>query len=121
MKDEKYKEQTNEPMDLLDVLLDVNNREPIVLIDETGRRLAFEQIAVIPYDEEGDTILYAVLRPLDHLEGIGEDEAIVFKVIFTDEGESRLVMEDNEERAKEIFERYYDLLDQANANNKKKK
>lgn len=50
---EEKKVENNEelrPIDLLDVLLDQDNKEPIVLVDENGRQLTFEQVAVIPYE-----------------------------------------------------------------------
>lgn len=44
--------------DIVDILLDEENKDPIVLTDDKGRKLAFEQIAVIPYDQK----LYCVLN-----------------------------------------------------------
>ena len=38
------------PIDILDVLLDQDNKDPIVLVDENGKQLTFEQVAVIPYE-----------------------------------------------------------------------
>ena len=36
------KEQEEPAKDILDILLDKDNRDPIVLVDEKGRRIAFE-------------------------------------------------------------------------------
>ena len=44
------KEEDLRPVDILDVLLDQDNKEPIVLVDEAGKQLTFEQVAVIPYE-----------------------------------------------------------------------
>ena len=41
------KEQEEPAKDILDILLDEDNRDPIVLVDEKGRRIAFEQVAII--------------------------------------------------------------------------
>ena len=49
-----------EKLDILDVLLDENNKEPIVLVDGEGKKLSFEQIAVIPYNDK----VYCVLKPI---------------------------------------------------------
>lgn len=107
-------------VDLLDVLLDRENCEPIPLQDENGKIINFEHVAVIPYDVEGqDRLLYVVLKPLDKIDGIKEDEAVVFKVVYPN-GVTALALEDDEERAIEVFEKYYDLLEEARAEEQKK-
>ncbi|MBO6083981.1 MAG: DUF1292 domain-containing protein, partial [Candidatus Methanomethylophilaceae archaeon] len=50
--------------------------------DDKGRGVRFEQVALISIDE-GD---FAILHPLDELEGVGEDEALVFQLYMTDAG-----------------------------------
>lgn len=100
-------------IDLLDVLLDQDNKEPIVLMDETGKQLTFEQVAVIPYQVRKQDRLYCVLKPLDQLEGIADDEAIVFLVDTDDEGNSIIRIEEDEEVAIAVFDKYYDLLEEA--------
>lgn len=96
-------------VDLLDVLLDENNTAPIYMYDNNGRQLKFEQVAIIPMEEE----LYCILKPLIELEGVADDEAIVFRVDEDDEGESFLTVETNEKKAMTIFKEYYDLLEEA--------
>ena len=97
--------------DIVDILLDEENKDPIVLTDDKGRKLAFEQVAVIPYEQK----LYCVLKPLDHIDGVADDEALVF---YVDEGENEdddpvLRIEDDELKAIDVFMEYYDLLDAA--------
>ena len=94
--------------DLLDILLDRDNREPIALVDETGRIVNFKQVAIIP--RKG--ILYCVLKPLDEISGIADDEAVVFRLDYTEDGESILRAEEDEETAIEIFNQYYDLIEE---------
>lgn len=103
-------------MDLLDILLDRDNRDPIVLIDENGAKLAFEQIAVIPYDVGDDNVLYAVLKPISKIKGIADDEAVVFKVVDDGAGNAFLRVEDDELTAIEIFNKYYDMLEEVHNN-----
>ena len=106
--------QNNEKqLDLLDVLLDQDNKEPIVLMDENGKQMTFEQVAVITYEVRKDKRLYCVLKPLDKIEGIGEDEAIVFLVDTDDQGNSIIKIEEDEEIAIAVFDKYYDLLEEA--------
>ncbi|MBQ8908876.1 MAG: DUF1292 domain-containing protein [Clostridia bacterium] len=107
------KEQDVKPVDLLDVLLDQDNKEPIVLMDEKGKQLTFEQVAVIPYEVRKEKRLYVVLKPMDKIEGIGEDEAVVFYVDEDDEGNTIIKVEEDEEVAIAVFDKYYDLLEEA--------
>ncbi len=93
--------------DILDVLLDENNKEPIVLIDGEGKNLSFEQIAVIPFKDK----IYCILKPIDKIENVADDEAIVFFVDEQDGKEPTLVVESDESVAMDVFEEYYNLLD----------
>ncbi len=112
------KEEEIVKVDLLDVLLDEENTAPIYMFDDKGRQLEFEQVAVIPYGEED---LYTILKPLTKLEGIGDDEAIVFKVEEDEKGESYLRVEDKEEIAIAVFDQYYNLIEEEEAKKKNKK
>ncbi|MBR1890383.1 MAG: hypothetical protein IJ817_01690 [Clostridia bacterium] len=106
-------ENANAQPDILDILLDEDNKDPIVLADESGKRLTFEQIAVIPYNEK----VYCVLKPVDHIDGINDDEAIVFYVDERPTGPV-LMVEPNEKTAINVFDEYYNLLDAEQAKNK---
>ena len=113
----KKVEEEAAQMDILDVLLDENNKEPIVLMDDKGKKLSFEQIAVIPYNNK----IYCVLKPIDKIENVQDDEAIVF---YVDEKEGRepvLMVETDEKTAINVFDEYYNLLDQAEGKGKKAK
>ncbi len=117
---EKKTDNQPQPIDLLDVLLDQENRDPIVLMDEKGKQLTFEQVAVIPYGVDGeDKNLYCVLKPMDKLDGIADDEAIVFLVDEDANGNTILRVEENEEVAIAVFDKYYDLLEEATKKPKK--
>lgn len=110
------KNNYKQAVDLLDVLLDDNNRDPIVLMDETGRQITFEQVAIIPHIVNDVKKLFAVLKPLDKIEGIGEDEAIVFAVNIDACGAATLRVERNELIAIDVFNKYYDLLEATTGN-----
>ena len=116
----KEAEQEMERDDILDILLDEDNKDPIVLIDNNGRRLSFEQIAVIPYNDK----IYCVLKPIDKIDNIEDDEAIVFYVEEEEGKEPVLMVETDEKTAISVFDEYYNLLDEADAaapkSNKKK-
>ncbi len=94
--------------DIKDILFDQSNKEDIILVDENGKQGQYAQVAVIP--NEGK--LYCILKPIDKIEGIADDEAVVFRIEESDK-ESILKCEDDELKAIEIFEKYYDLLEEA--------
>lgn len=104
---EKNTEQTQE-VDLLDILLDEDNEEPITLYDENSKPVKFDQVAIIPLDDK----LYAILKPLDEIPGVADDEAIVFAINENEVGETTLVVETDEPVAMRVFDEYYKLLDE---------
>lgn len=98
--------------DIIDILLDADNKDPILLTDEKGNKIAFEQVAVIPYDQK----IYCILKPIDHIDNVEDDEAIVFYVEEDLYGGNAPVLrvEADELKAIDVFEKYYDLLDSEN-------
>lgn len=108
----KKQEVREEPYDLLDILLDEDNTEPITLTSENGKTLSFEQVAVIPYGDGDNRALYAILKPIESIDGIGDDEAVVFLIDVDDEGNTALRVEENETIARNVFDGYYQLLDE---------
>lgn len=113
MADKKTTKTQERPLDLLDVLLDSENKDPIILMDEKGKKLTFEQVAVIPYGNENEKKLYCVLKPMDKIDGIADDEAIVFLVDEDNDANTILRVEEDEEVAIAVFDKYYDLLEEA--------
>lgn len=100
----------NKP-DLLGILLDGDNHDPILLANKKGQRIKFEQIAVIPYEADTVKSLYCILKPIDTVPGVGEDEAIVFRVCHDSEtGESTLHTERDGKVARAVFDRYHSML-----------
>ena len=94
--------------DIIDMLYDEENEENIVLYDETGKAVEFEQIALIPLEERS----YVILKPLDcAAAGIGEDEAVVFEILETD-GETQLTVVQDDDVIDAVFQVYERLLDE---------
>ena len=52
-----------------------------------------------------------ILKPVNPMEGVGEDEALVFAIVVED-GEEMLVVEDRDEIIDEVFRQYYEMLEQ---------
>ncbi len=111
----KQVEQEEEYRDIIDILLDEDNKDPIVLVDSNGKKLSFEQIAVIPHNDK----IYCVLKPIDKIENVQDDEAIVFYVDEKEGQEPTLMVETDEKVAMDVFDEYYNLLDEADAKAKK--
>lgn len=89
----------------LEMILDEDCDENIVLFDEDGESTEFEQIAVIPLDDQ----LYCILRPID-MPDLEEDEAFVF-AISSDDEEGSLDLVEDDDIVEEVFQLYYTLLD----------
>lgn len=107
--------------DLLDILLDKDNKEPITLMDEKGKQISFEQIAMIVHEVKKEKKLFAILKPIDKIEGLGENDAIVFLVDQDKDGNTILKIEEDEDVAMDVFDEYYDLLEEEVAKQKEKK
>lgn len=108
---------SNEEDSIIDILLNENNDSPIVLYDENDKAIKFDQVAVIPLDEN----LYAILKPIEKMQNVADDEAIVFAVIEDEDGLTSLEVETDESVAMRVFEEYYKLLDEYDAKNNAKK
>lgn len=102
-KDEKVEEN----LSILDILLDEENDAPVVLYDENDKEIRFDQVAIIPLEEK----LFAILKPIDEMEGVADDEAIVFLIQEEEDGDAELVVETDEALAMRVFDEYYKLLD----------
>ena len=114
-------ENKEESVDLLDILLDKDNKQPITLMDEKGKQISFEQIAMIVHEVKKEKKLFAILKPVDKIEGLGENEAIVFLVDQDKDGNTILKIEEDEDIAIDVFDEYYDLLEEEMAKEKEKK
>ena len=108
-------DHSHEEMSILDILLDEENAEPIVLYDENDKAVKFDQVAIIPLEDN----LYVILKPLEPMANVADDEAIVFTVLEDEDGVSSLEVETDEEIAIRVFEEYYKLLDAEEENSKK--
>lgn len=94
-------------------LLDENDLGTIVLYDENDKEVEFEQIAIIPYENE----VYAILKPVEEMEGVADDEAIVFLLDADEESDEVLSVVEDEKIIDAIFDAYYKLLDEEGENN----
>ena len=98
------KEKLNEveERDAIEMLLDEECTDDITLYDENNNPVDFEQIAVIPLDER----LFAILKPVEPLEGVGENEGIVIEI---DEENDDIYTVNEDEIVDKVFEEYYKM------------
>ena len=83
----------------------------VTLLGAEGEEIDFVEIAGIAYGGE----FYAILQPVELLEGMEEDEALVFKVSRGEDGEDRFDIVLDDEIIDAVFAEYEKLLEQANA------
>ncbi|MCM1290226.1 MAG: DUF1292 domain-containing protein [Corallococcus sp.] len=92
---------------VFEILTDENDTENIVLQNEEGEEVEFEQIATIPLGEE----VYCILRPLS-MEDIAEDEAFVFRLANGKDDEENLELVTDDKLSSKVFDEYYRLCDE---------
>ena len=87
------------------------DNDTVTLMSADGEEIDFTEIAGIAY--KGN--FYAILQPKILLDGMGEDEALVFKVTRGNNGQDNFSIELDEEIIEAVFEEYNKLLDEATA------
>ena len=80
----------------------------ITLLSANGEEIEFIEIAGIAYHG----CFYAILHPVELIEGMTDDEALVFKVSRLENGEDKFEIELDDEIIDAVFREYYILLDE---------
>lgn len=86
--------------------------DTITLLNSNGEEIQFIEIAGIAH--KGN--FYAILQPVELIEGMAEDEALVFKVSRAENGEDKFEIVLDDEIINAVFETYNKLLDNSKAN-----
>ena len=84
----------------------------VTLLSADGEGIGFVEIAGIAY--KGN--FYAILQPVELIEGMDDDEALVFKVSRGKDGEDKFEIELDDSIIEAVFAEYNKLLDDAVAN-----
>jgi len=92
----------------IEKILDENNCDNIVLYDEDGNAVEFEQVAVIPLDDS----IYVILVPVTEIEGVGEDEGIVFVIEEDEDDEPLLSIVVEDDIIDAVFAEYDKLVEE---------
>ena len=99
-------------VDLDEELFDEDDDDIVTLLSADGEEIDFVEIAGIAH--KGN--FYAILQPVELLEGMEDDEALVFKVSRGENGEDKFEIELDDEIIDAVFEEYNRLLDEAGEN-----
>ena len=87
----------------------------VTLLSATGEEVDFVEIAGIAYKGS----FYAILQPVELLEGMDDDEALVFKVTRGKDGEDKFEIELDDSVVDAVFAEYNKLYEEAHAGGKK--
>jgi hypothetical protein len=88
--------------------MEERNDDIITLKSVTGEEIDFVEIAGIAYNGN----FYAILQPAELIEGMSDDEALVFKVSKGANGEEKFDIELDDEIIDAVFKKYNILLDE---------
>ena len=84
----------------------------IVLRSASGEEIEFIEIAGIAYKGK----FYSILQPVVLLDGMGDDEALVFEVSRADSGEDKFEIVLDDEIISAVFKEYDKLYEEAQGN-----
>ena len=91
--------------------MEEDNDDVVTLLSANGEEIDFVEIAGIAYRGS----FYAILQPVELLDGMDDDEALVFKVTRGKDGEDKFEIELDDSVIDAVFTEYNRLLDEANA------
>ena len=92
--------------------MEFENDDIVVLTSADGQEIEFVEIAGIAHNGN----FYAILQPVELIEGMDEDEALVFKVTRGPNGDDQFNIELDEEIIDAVFSAYNKLLDEKTNN-----
>lgn len=81
----------------------------VTLRSANGEDIDFVEIAGIAHKGK----FYAILQPVNLLEGMNDDEALVFKVSRSENGEDKFEIELDEDIIDAVFQEYNKLYEEA--------
>jgi len=87
----------------------IDEDEVITLYDDDGKPVKFSEVACIEYQGE----FYALMQPVEPMEGLGEDEALIFKVREEDEDNDVFEPVTDESVLDAVFDEYLKALAEA--------
>ena len=89
--------------------MEEDNDDVVTLLSANGEEIDFVEIAGIAYRGS----FYAILQPVELLEGMDDDEALVFKVSRGKDGEDKFEIELDDSVIDAVFAEYNKLYEDA--------
>lgn len=100
---EEKKELHQEPEEL-----DLEEEGDIVeLIDEDGKSVNFRHVATIDYENEW----YVFFSPTEELDGLSEDEVVIFKLAEDEDGSDLFLPIEDEDLLEKVYNEYVAIMD----------
>lgn len=91
--------------------IEMDENDYVTLMSANGEEINFIEIAGIAHDGN----FYAILQPVELLDGMGEDEAMVFQVTRNDDGNDSFTIVLDDAVIDAVFEKYTELYNEYNA------
>ena len=85
-----------------------NDDEPIELITDDGKKLKFYVVGTIEYKGKN----YSAFEPAEQMEGIEDDDLIIFELAGDDEETCDLLPVEDEALLDEVFEEFCRILEE---------
>ena len=95
-------------IELKDDAVELLEDEVITLFDDDGKPVDFHEVAVIDHEDE----FYALLQPVELIDGIGEDEAVIFKIKHEDDETDSFEPVKEEAILEAVFNKYLEAMAQ---------
>ena len=113
----KTTKKTNSNYDAISKILDENNADNITLYDPEQKSIEFEQIALIPIENETtqSADLYAIMIPITPMQGVNEGEGVIFRI---NENTRDVEVVNDQDLIDRILDIYQKLLDEGEEGNK---
>ena len=92
-----------------DLEVDENEDEYVTLTSADGEEIDFVEIAGIAHEGK----FYAILQPVELLEGMDDDEALVFEVTRDRDGGDHFEIVLDDDIISAVFEKYDELLEES--------
>ena len=89
--------------------MDEKDDDIVTLIGQDGEEIDFVEIAGIAHKGK----FYAILQPVELLEGMDDDEALVFEVGKNPDGSDKFEIVSDDEIIDAVFQEYNRLLDES--------
>ncbi len=77
----------------------------VVLVDPEGKEVRFEFVDVVEREDK----MYAILHPIDEVEGVEDDSCVIFNMDIQEDDSVLLNPVENEEELNAVYEQYVSI------------